>query len=705
MLFNLKKEDAKACHADLVKQIKAHDKAYFQDDTPNISDAEYDALRQELIKLEEEHPDLITANSPTQSVGAAPAEGFSKIKHAVPMLSLGNAFSREDVEDFIARIKRFLNLSDDDTPAIFAEQKIDGSSCSLRYENRQLVSAATRGDGQIGEDITTNIKTIASIPQTLPEDAPDIVEIRGEVYMPRSSFIALNKAREENDEQVFANPRNAAAGSLRQLDSKITADRHLAMFAYSLGECSEPIADTQSALVARLEEWGFQTAKPYGLFNSVDDIISYYEDIETKRPDLEYDIDGIVYKVNDFALQERLGFVSRAPRWAIAHKFAAEKAVTILNDITIQVGRTGALTPVATLEPVTVGGVVVSRATLHNEDEIIRKDVHIGDKVILERAGDVIPKIRGVAEKGKRDKAFIFPDHCPVCDSIAIREEGEAIRRCTGGLFCEAQAVQRLKHFISRNAFNIDGLGGRSIEQFWEDDLIRSPVDIFTLQERDAAPDNLTPIRKKDGWGDLSAKKLFDSIENSRDISFDRFLFGLGIRQIGQATAKRLATHYGDVETLQTAMLAATRGRVERGADEENREELEHNPEAYEDLISIEDIGPAVADDLIGFFAEDHNRDIVNDLANKHLRITPVEAPSTQDHLFSGKTLVFTGTLEKMGRSEAKAKAESLGAKVSGSVSKKTDFVIVGKDAGSKAKKAAELDITILTEDEWISKI
>jgi len=512
--------------------------------------------------------------------------------------------------------------------------------------------------------------------------------------MPRSSFLALNTARAKKGEAVFANPRNAAAGSLRQLDSNITASRNLSLFAYALGEVSTPFATTQEQLVKKLEEWGFQTAKPYGLFDDVEQLIAYYEGIEIKRPALEYDIDGIVYKVNDFALQERLGFVARAPRWAIAHKFAAEKAITILKDITIQVGRTGALTPVATLEPVTVGGVVVSRATLHNEDEIIRKDVHIGDKIIIQRAGDVIPKISGVAEKAQNRVAFIFPDHCPVCGSIAIREEGEAIRRCTGGLFCGAQATQRLKHFISRNAMNIDGLGGRSIEQFWEDELIRSPVDIYTLESRDSDKGNLTPIRKKEGWGALSTKKLFDSINNSRDITFDRFLFALGIRQIGQATAKRLAIHYRNIENLQTAMIAA-----------QGKDSLDHDCEAYEDLISIEDIGPAVADDLIGFFAEDHNRDIVQSLAANHLRISPVAAPSTQEHEFSGKTLVFTGTLEQMGRSEAKAKAESLGAKVSGSVSKKTDFVITGKDAGSKAKKAIALGVATLSEDEWMARI
>lgn len=691
-LFDMNSADARARHAKLMKDIKAHDKAYFQKDAPEISDAEYDKLRRELEALEAQYPDLITPNSPTQSVGAAPAEGFSKIRHAVPMLSLGNAFSEDDIHDFMARIRRFLNMADDAPLDIFAEQKIDGSSCSLRYENRRLVSAATRGDGQIGEDITANIKTIDNIPQHLPDGAPDIIEIRGEVYMPKSSFLKLNETRRAQGEQVFANPRNAAAGSLRQLDASVTAQRHLAFFAYSCGELSAPIAATQEELVQKLEAYGFATAHPHGMIRNVAEMMNYYSDIETRRPDLEYDIDGIVYKVNDFELQERLGFVSRAPRWAIAHKFPAEKAVTTLQDIKIQVGRTGALTPVAKLDPVTVGGVVVSRATLHNEDEIMRKDVHIGDKVTLERAGDVIPKILGVAEKAKTRTAYVFPDHCPVCGAIAIREEGEAVRRCTGGLFCEAQAMQRLKHFISRNAMNIDGLGGRTIEQFWEDGLIRSPVDIYTLEQRDK--DSLTPIRNKEGWGVQSAQNLFDSINKSRDITFDRFLFALGIRQIGQATAKRLALHYGDIETLEQAMKDAAR-----------REKMEYTPEAYEDLISIEDIGPAVADDLIGFFSEDHNRDIVHELTRKHLSIRPAAAPRTQDHEFSGKTLVFTGTLEKMGRSEAKAKAESLGAKVSGSVSKKTDFVIVGVDAGSKAKKATELGVPTLTEDEWLSRI
>jgi DNA ligase (NAD+) len=691
-LFDFSLQDATARHKQLVKEIKHHDDLYYNKSTTDITDAQYDALRRELESIEKQYPQLITKDSPTQTVGIAPtSKEFKKLEHNVPMLSLGNAFSEEDVQDFLGRIRRFLNLEDTSPIEIFAEQKIDGSSCSLRYENGKLVSAATRGDGQIGEDITANIMTVTNIPKNLPQDAPDIVEIRGEIYMPKSSFLALNKQREEDKESPFANPRNAAAGSLRQLDPNITASRNLAFFAYAYGEVSAPIATSQTALLKRLEEWNFAVAHPYGTFENVEGLLEYYTQIETQRPDLEYDIDGIVYKVNDFDMQERLGFVSRAPRWAIAHKFAAEKAVTTLKEIKVQVGRTGALTPVAELEPVTVGGVVVSRATLHNEDEIQRLDVQIGDKVTIERAGDVIPKIRGVAEKGKKRSPFNISHHCPVCGSIAIREEGEAIRRCTGGLFCEAQAVQRLKHFISRNAMNIDGLGGRSVEQFFEDGLIKSPTDIYTLQQRDK--ESLTPIKQKEGWGALSATKLFESIDNSREITFDRFLFALGIRQIGQATAKRLATHYGDIETLQKSMLDAA-----------GRENLEHNPESYEDLISIEDIGPAVADDLIGFFAEEHNREIIHDLAHIHLNIKPVEAPTTQNHEFSGQTLVFTGTLEKMGRSEAKAKAESLGAKVSGSVSKKTNFVIVGKDAGSKAKKAQDLGVTILTEEEWINR-
>lgn len=673
-LFDFSFEDAKAKHARLADKIRRHDALYHGQDAPEISDAAYDQLRRELEDLEKQYPQLITPDSPTQTVGATVTEGFSKIRHALPMLSLGNAFSEEEVSDFLLRVKKFLNI---DRIEIFAEQKIDGSSCNLRYEKGKLVSAATRGDGQVGEDITANIRTIKNIPQTLPHNAPDIIEVRGEVYMPTSSFEALNKAREEEGQQLFANPRNAAAGSLRQLDSSVTAKRNLKFFGYALGEVSTAIAETQTSIREKLQSWGFAVPLPVALENDVDGLMRFYAEVMRIRADLEYDIDGIVYKVNDLALQERLGYVSRAPRWAIAHKFPAEQAITTLKAINIQVGRTGALTPVAELEPITVGGVLVSRATLHNEDEIVRKDIRVGDKVKIERAGDVIPKITESVEHAKDSAPFIFPDKCPVCGSDAIREEDEAVRRCQGGLICEAQAVERLKHFVSKNAFDIDGMGDKVIKQFWDDGLVKSPVDIFTLAERDKT--SLTRLKNKEGWGDLSAKKLFEAIENKREIPLDRFIYALGIRQVGQATARRLAAHYISLENLM-------------------------QPLDREELIGIEDIGPAVATDIMAFFAEDHNIDILRDL-KAQLTIQDYERIQTTESEFTGKTVVLTGTLSQMTRAEAKAKLETLGAKVSGSVSAKTDYVIAGEDAGSKLKKARELSVTVLSEDEFITKL
>lgn len=673
-LFDFSFEDAKAKHARLADKIRRHDALYHGQDAPEISDAAYDQLRRELEDLEKQYPQLITPDSPTQTVGATVTEGFSKIRHALPMLSLGNAFSEEEVSDFLLRVKKFLNI---DRIEIFAEQKIDGSSCNLRYEKGKLVSAATRGDGQVGEDITANIRTIKNIPQTLPHNAPDIIEVRGEVYMPTSSFEALNKAREEEGQQLFANPRNAAAGSLRQLDSSVTAKRNLKFFGYALGEVSTAIAETQTSIREKLQSWGFAVPLPVALENDVDGLMRFYAEVMRIRADLEYDIDGIVYKVNDLALQERLGYVSRAPRWAIAHKFPAEQAITTLKAINIQVGRTGALTPVAELEPITVGGVLVSRATLHNEDEIARKDICVGDKVKIERAGDVIPKITESVEHAKDSVPFIFPDKCPVCGSDAIREEDEAVRRCQGGLICEAQAVERLKHFVSKNAFDIDGMGDKVIKQFWDDGLVKSPVDIFTLAERDKT--SLTRLKNKEGWGDLSAKKLFEAIENKREIPLDRFIYALGIRQVGQATARRLAAHYISLENLM-------------------------QPLDREELIGIEDIGPAVATDIMAFFAEDHNIDILRDL-KAQLTIQDYERIQTTESEFTGKTVVLTGTLSQMTRAEAKAKLETLGAKVSGSVSAKTDYVIAGEDAGSKLKKARELSVTVLSEDEFITKL
>jgi DNA ligase (NAD+) len=704
MLFDMDFEDAKRRHGELVKEIRAHDAAYYQEDAPKVSDAEYDKLRAELIKLEDQFPDLVSADSPTQTVGAAPSKGFKKIKHAVPMLSLGNVFSEEELDDFDEKVQRFLgiekiydfnqdlkkglNFEDRDYFQKLAEPKVDGLSCSIRYENGKLVYAATRGDGYEGEDITANVKTIADVPQSLPKDAPAVLEVRGEVYMRRDDFLKLNEVQEKAGKQIFANPRNAAAGSLRQLDSKITAARPLHFFGYALGEISEPIADTQWGIREKLKAYGFLLPEPSELCAGVADMMIYYERVSKLRPDMDYEIDGVVYKVNRLDYQERLGFVSRAPRWATAHKFPAEQAVTIINGIDIQVGRTGVLTPVARLEPITVGGVVVSNATLHNEDEIKRKDIRIGDHVTIQRAGDVIPQVVNVLlDKRKKDsKEYEFPHHCPVCQSQAIREEGEVAWRCTGGLICPAQAVERLKHFVSRLAFDIDGMGAKIIQQFWEEELVRSPVDIFTLEERDKK--SLTPLRNKEGWGELSAKNLFTAINERRNIAFNRFIYALGIRQIGEATAKRLAAAYGDLQTLKTEMQKAQ----------------DRASSAYEDLISIEDIGPSVADDLIGFFGEEHNQKILNDLVNL-VRIAPYVKLQVSHNPISGKTVVFTGTLSKITRAEAKAKAENLGAKVAGSVSKKTDYVVAGEDAGSKLKKAKELGVEVLTEDEWLSLI
>lgn len=686
-LFDMNLEDARARHKKLAAEIKKHDQLYYQKDAPEISDAAYDKLRRELEGLEAEYSELAMPDSPTQTVGAAPASGFKKVKHTVPMLSLSNAMEEQDVHDFIDRVRKFLNLKGEEEIEFVAEPKIDGLSCSLRYEKGKLVLAATRGDGEEGEDITANVRTIKDVPQELPKGVPDVLEVRGEIYMRRDEFMAMNDRLEAAGEKTFANPRNAAAGSVRQLDSSITAQRPLRFFGYALGAASEDIADTQWGIRKKLTEWKFPEAQPSRLCSGNEKILAYYNEVLERRAELPYDIDGVVYKVNRIDWQERLGFVSRAPRWAVAHKFPAEQAVTILKDIEIQVGRTGVLTPVARLEPVTVGGVVVSNATLHNEDEIERKDIRIGDFVVVQRAGDVIPQVvSAVTERRTGDeKKFHFHDYnkCPVCGSLAIREEGEAAWRCTGGLVCAAQAVERLKHFVSRLAFDIEGMGDKIILEFWNDGLIKSPADIFRLEEKNKT---LTPpIRERDGWGDLSEKNLFAAINNRRTISFNRFIYALGIRQVGEATAKKLAAAYGDMKTLRAAMKTA----------------YDRDGEAYRELTSIEDIGPSVADDLLGFFAEKHNRDIL-DALEEQLTIQPYEAPKIGDSKVAGKTVVFTGTLEKMTRQEAKSRAESLGAKVAGSVSKKTDYVVAGADAGSKLKAARELGVAVLTEQEWI---
>lgn len=686
-LFDFDLEDARAEHKTLSDKIRKADAAYYNDDDPIITDAEYDSLRAKLEALEEKHPDLISQSSPTQNVGAAPSKGFAKVQHAIPMLSLSNVFNEDDVEGFLDKIRRFLNLPEGETIDLVAEPKIDGLSCSLRYENHILVQAATRGDGAEGEDITANVKTISCIPQIIPQDAPNILEVRGEIYMSRSAFEALNKKQEENGKKVFANPRNAAAGSVRQLDSNVTKSRELGFFGYALGEISAPIADTQEGIREKLKLWGIPET-PYKLCASQEEIFDNFQNILEQRPDLNYEIDGIVYKVNRLDWQDRLGFVSRSPRWATAHKFPAEQAVTKINAIDIQVGRTGALTPVARLEPITVGGVVVSNATLHNEDEIARKDIRVGDYVVIQRAGDVIPQVVKVLEdkRSGEEKPFEALTHCPECGAHAAREEGEAVRRCTGGLTCPKQAVERLKHFVSRLAFDIDGLGDKIIQTFWDDELIRNPADIFTLEQRNKQ--TLTPIRAREGWGDLSEKNLFASINDRRKISFNRFVYALGIRQVGEATAKRLASVYGDLDNLTKAMIAAK--------DQEG--------EAFADLIAIEDIGPAVAKDIVEFFAESHNLEILEQLKS-HLEIEPFAMPSNADSPVAGKTVVFTGTLVQMTRAEAKAKAESLGAKVSGSVSKKTDYVVAGEEAGSKLKKAQDLGVNVLSEDDWLTLI
>tara|TARA_R110002072_G_scaffold78386_7_gene181718 strand:- start:709 stop:2841 length:2133 start_codon:yes stop_codon:yes gene_type:complete len=700
-LASMTQEEAAARLAELAAEITRHDKAYHQKDAPEISDAEYDQLRRLNTAIETQFPDLIRSDSPSRNVGAAPAAGFGKITHRRPMLSLDNAFDAEDVENFVGRVRRFLGLGEDETVEIVAEPKIDGLSISLRYEGGKYVQAATRGDGAVGENVTDNVATISDIPDTLGPGAPDIVEIRGEVYMRHDDFAALNRAREENDQAVFANPRNAAAGSLRQLDVSVTASRNLKMFAYAAGELSEPVGDSHQAWLEQLSDWGFSVNPQSKLCRSTDEILETYAAIGEGRAGLPYDIDGVVYKVNRHDWQERLGMVSRAPRWAIAHKFPAEQAQTVLEKITIQVGRTGAITPVANLLPITVGGVVVSRATLHNEDEIRRKDVREGDTVVIQRAGDVIPQIVRVVEEKRDPKSavFEFPQVCP-CDlqTPVIRQEGEVVARCSGELACPYQQVERIRHFVSRDAFDIDGLGEKQVKAFFDRGLIRTPVDIFDLEENDSKA--LDPLRRWEGWGEKSVTKLFAAIDARRTIGFDRLIYGLGIRQIGQATARLLARHYGDLTTWHNAMAAAA---AERAANPEETKKPELVGEHYADLCSIDQIGISVADELTAFFSEPHNLDILKGLEER-LDVEALDAPAA-DTAVTGKTVVFTGTLVTMTRGEAKAKAESLGAKVSGSVSKKTDYVIVGADAGSKEKKARELGVTVLSEDEWQAMI
>jgi DNA ligase (NAD+) len=697
---HLDEDQARVELARLADILNRANLAYHTRDAPEITDAEYDALKRRNAAIEARFPHLKRADSPSDIVGAAPAEGFSKVTHAVRMLSLGNAFTDEDVYDFDARIRKFLGLDADSELAYTAEPKIDGLSLSLRYEQGKLVQAATRGDGEVGENVTRNALTVDDIPQTL-SGAPDILEVRGEVYMAHADFEALNERQHEKGEKPFANPRNAAAGSLRQLDANITKSRPLKFFAYAWGELSEPLAKTQMGAIERLASLGFSTNPLTRLCNGPAEMIAHYRDIESRRATLGYDIDGVVYKVNDLALQHRLGFRSTTPRWAIAHKFPAELAWTRLENIDIQVGRTGALSPVARLTPVTVGGVVVSNATLHNEDyikgldskgNVIRdgKDIRIGDWVQVYRAGDVIPKIADVdlSKRPADAKPYEFPVKCPECGSDAVREEGDAVRRCTGGIICPAQAVEKLKHFVSRGAFDIEGLGAKQIEMFYHDEQlpIREPADIFTLQARDEA--NLTKLKNREGWGEKSAQNLFRAIEEKRKIPLDRLIYSLGIRHVGDSASSLLADHYGSWENFEAAITRAT---------------LNEGPE-WGDLIGIDGVGAVMATSLITAFHQENERASIDRLIAE---LEPQDAVkrAVTDSPVAGKTVVFTGSLEKMTRAEAKARAEALGAKVSGSVSKKTDLVVAGPGAGSKAKKAESLGVEMIDEDGWLALI
>ena len=706
---NLNETEAAEELAFLAAELARHDALYHGQDAPEISDADYDALKRRNDAIEARFPALIREDSPSKKVGAAPSVTFQQVVHARPMLSLDNTFSDEDARDFVASVYRFLGQLPDNSIAFTAEPKIDGLSMSLRYENRRLVTAATRGDGTTGENVTANIRSIGMIPQTLPAGAPDIVEVRGEIYMGKSDFAALNAEMAAQGKPLYVNPRNTASGSLRQLDAKVTASRKLRFFAYAWGEISEMPADTQMGMVEVFKSWGFPVNPLMQRLSSADSLLEHYHHIERERPDLDYDIDGVVYKVDRLDLQARLGFRSRSPRWATAHKFPAEQAFTRLTAIDIQVGRTGALTPVARLEPITVGGVVVTNATLHNEDYIkglgnsgepIRegRDIRIGDMVIVQRAGDVIPQIVDVVmdERKEGSEPYRFPTTCPVCGSHAVRDINEktgkvdAVRRCTGGFVCRAQAVEHLKHFVSRNAYDIEGLGSKQIEFFFESEdptlNIRTAPDIFTLEKRQEA--SLTKLENIDGFGRVSVRKLYDAINTRRSIALQRFIYALGIRHVGETTAKLLARSYGSYEHFGAAMSEAST----------------FTGDAWNELNSIDGIGEVVARAIVEFYKEPRNLEVVTRLLSE---VTPeaAEAPVASDSPVAGKTVVFTGSLEKMTRDEAKAKAESLGAKVAGSVSKKTDIVVAGPGAGSKLDKARELGVATMDEDEWLALI
>jgi DNA ligase (NAD+) len=713
---NLTELEASSELAFLATELARHDALYHGKDAPEISDADYDALKRRNDAIEAAFPALVRADSPSRKVGFAPLPTFAPIVHARPMLSLDNTFSEEDLRDFVSSVYRFLGHLPDDSIAFTAEPKIDGLSMSIRYENRRLKTAATRGDGTTGENVTANIRTIKEIPDELPADAPDVVEVRGEVYMAKSDFLALNAQMEAEGKQTYVNPRNTASGSLRQLDANVTAKRKLRFFAYALGEVSnggQParIADTQYGIVEKFREWGFPVNPLMKRFTSAEQLLEHYNEIGVARPDLDYDIDGVVYKVDRLDLQERLGFRSRSPRWATAHKFPAEQAFTTVENIEIQVGRTGALTPVARLTPITVGGVVVTNATLHNADYIegignsgerIRPedhDIRIGDTVIVQRAGDVIPQVLDVLLEKRPPEAvkYAFPEKCPVCGSHAVRERNEktgkldSVTRCTGGFVCRAQAVEHLKHFVSRNAFDIEGLGTKQIDFFFESDdpalSIKTAPEIFTLKARQEAS-HLTKLENIDGFGKVSVRKLFDAIDARREIDLHRLIFALGIRHVGETTAKLLARSYGAYEHFEESMKAAA----------------DLTSDAWAELNSIDGIGEVVARAIIEFYKEPRNLDVIDRLV-RELRPKEAEKPSTDGSPVAGKTVVFTGALEKFTRDEAKARAESLGAKVAGSVSKKTDILVAGPGAGSKLAKATELGVQTMDEDEWLALI
>lgn len=688
-ISKLTEEQAKKELERIAGEMAKADIAYYQNDDPYLSDAQYDRLKSLNAQLEEKFPHLIRTDSPSFKIGTTIKSDFGKVKHSVPMLSLGNIFELDEIDSFIISVKKFLNINEE-IPFMF-EPKIDGLSFSARYEKGVFKVGATRGDGFTGEDITVNMNTIPDLPKKLSGEFPDILEIRGEVYMSKNDFMELNKKNEIEGKKIFANPRNAAAGSLRQLDPKITQERKLRLFAYAWGEVSEITWSSQSNFFEKLHQWGFPTTSQAKLCKNTQDIKESYKNLLENRSTLDYDIDGAVYKVNNLQLQERLGFLTRTPRWATAHKFPAEKAITTINNIRVQVGRTGALTPVADLEPVNVGGVMVSHATLHNEDEIKRKDVRVGDHVIIQRAGDVIPQVVSVLfeKRASNSKEFEFPTLCPVCGSHTVREEDEAVRRCTNRLNCPAQVIETLKHFVSREAFDIEGLGSKIIEDFYQEGIIKNPADIFTLEERNSgqAEDLFSQkqgleLEKREGWGKKSVENLFAAINSRRVIEMPRFIYALGIRQVGSATSLLISKNYNSFRTFM----------------EEMREEK------TEKLLSIDGIGSAMANDIVAFFKEAHNIEAINNLLQQ-IKIEDYIDNTNYNSPIANKTVVFTGTLEKMTRAEAKAKALSLGAKVAGSVSKNTDYVIMGADAGSKAKKAEELGVNILSEDEFLELI